>query len=46
MKESKHFSLMIDETTDCAVVEQLAIHARYIDTKTGDLKTHTLPESY
>ena len=30
MTKSDHFSLMLDETTDCSVVEQLAIHGRYI----------------
>ncbi len=39
MKESKHFALMMD---DCTVIEQLAIHGRYIDSNTGDLKTHFL----
>ena len=33
---------MIDETTGCTVVEQLAVHARYIDINTGDLKTQFL----
>lgn len=39
MTESEHFSLMLDETTDCAVTEQLAIHARYIHATTGELKS-------
>lgn len=42
MKKSSHFSLMIDETTDCTVIEQLAVHGRYIDPSTGDLKMHYL----
>lgn len=29
IKESDHFALMFDETTDCSVSEQLAIHGRY-----------------
>ena len=36
---SEHFSLMFDETTDCTITEQLAIHGRYIDKQTGELKT-------
>ena len=27
IKKSHHFALMFDETTDCTVTEQLAIHA-------------------
>ena len=42
MRESDHFSLMFDETTDCTVTEQLAIHGRYISKETGELKTHYL----
>ena len=42
MTESKHFSLMLDETTDCSVAEQLAIHVRYISRATGELKCHHL----
>ena len=41
VRQSSHFALMLDETTDCTVTEQLAIHARYIDT-TGELKSHYL----
>ena len=40
--ESNHFSLMFDETTDCTVAEQLAVHGRYIDKETGELRTHYL----
>ena len=39
MKESDHFALMFDETTDCSVTEQLAIHGRYIDKEFGALKS-------
>ena len=39
MRESDHFALMFDETTDCTVTEQLAIHGRYIDNVTGSLKS-------
>ena len=39
LRESEHFSLMFDETTDCTITEQLAIHGRYIDKQTGELKT-------
>lgn len=31
MRKSSHFALMFDETTDCCVTEQLAIHGRYIE---------------
>ena len=30
---------MFDETTDCSVTEQLAIHGRYIDKESGALKS-------
>lgn len=39
LNESEHFFLMFDETTDCTITEQLAIHGRYIDKQTGELKT-------
>ena len=39
LRESEHFSLMFDETTDCTVTEQLTIHGRYIEKQTGVLKT-------
>ena len=42
MTESGHFSLMLDETTDCSITEQLAIHGRYISPTTGELKCHYL----
>ncbi len=42
MKKSNHFSLMIDESTDCTVTEQLVLHGRYIDLETGELKSHYL----
>ena len=35
--KSEHFSLMLDETTDCSVAEQLAIHGQYISHTTGEL---------
>ena len=38
LKDSEHFALMFDETTDCTTQEQLAIHGRYIDNATGELK--------
>lgn len=31
MKASEQFALMFDETTDCAVIEQMIIHCRYIN---------------
>ncbi len=42
MRESHHFALMLDETTDCTVTEQLALHGRYINASTGELKSHYL----
>ena len=42
MRKSDHFSLMFDETTDCTMSEQLAIHGRYILKETGELRTHYL----
>lgn len=33
---------MFDETTDCSVTEQFAIHGRYIGSSTGELKFHYL----
>ena len=39
MKESNHFALMFDGTTDCTVTEQLALHGRFIDKTTGNLKS-------
>ena len=42
LKKSDHFSLMIDETTDCSQSEQLAIHCRFLDASTGKLRCHFL----
>ena len=42
IRDSSHFALMLDETTDCTVTEQLVIHGRYIDHATGELKSHYL----
>ncbi|XP_065843451.1 zinc finger protein 862-like [Oscarella lobularis] len=42
IRESNHFALMIDETTDCTVTEQLAIHGRFICKSTGQLRSHFL----
>ena len=42
MKKSNYFSLMMDESTDCTVTEQLILHGRYIDLETGELKSHYL----
>ena len=42
MKKSNHFSLMFDETTDCTVTEQLAIHGLYIEKSSGELKSRFL----
>ena len=42
MKESDHFALMFDETMDCTVTEQLAIHGRFINKSTEELKSHYL----
>lgn len=30
LRQSEHYALMFDETTDCRTVEQLVIHCRYI----------------
>ena len=30
MKDSDHFALMLDETTDCSITEQLAVHECYV----------------
>ncbi|KAH8026246.1 hypothetical protein HPB51_017382 [Rhipicephalus microplus] len=30
LRQSEHYALMFDETTNCATVEQLVIHCRYI----------------
>ena len=40
MRKSEHFALMFDETADCTVTEQLAIHARFIDASSGEVKSH------
>lgn len=37
MRESNHFALIFDETTDCSITEQIAIHGRYISSTTGEL---------
>ena len=42
MNQSDYFSLMLDETTDCNVTEQLAIHGHFIDVDAGELKSHYL----
>ncbi len=42
MEKSNHFSLMIDESTDCTVTEHLVLHGRYIDLETRELKSHYL----
>ena len=42
IRDSSHFALMLNETTDCTVAEQLVIHGRYIDRATGELKSHYL----
>ena len=42
MRESDHLALLFDETTDCSMTEQLAIHGRFICHKTGTLKTSYL----
>ncbi|XP_065831995.1 zinc finger protein 862-like [Oscarella lobularis] len=31
VRKSKFYSIMLDETTDCTVTEQLSVHARFID---------------
>ena len=33
---------MFDETTDCTVTEQLAVHGRFIGSDTGELRSHFL----
>lgn len=42
MREAYHFAIMLDEATDCTVIEQLAVHGRYIHRDTGELKSHYL----
>ena len=42
MLKSDHFAIMLDETTDCTVAEQLAIHGRFIHKESGELKSHFL----
>ena len=42
IRESNHFALMLDETTDSTVIEQLVLHGRCIDHGTGELKSHYL----
>ena len=42
MKESNHFALMFDKTTDCTVTEQLAIRGHFINKFTTELKSHYL----
>ena len=42
MRKSEHFALMFDETAECTVTEQLAIHARFIDASSGEVKSHYL----
>ena len=42
IQKSSHFALMLDESTDCTVTEQLVIHGRHIDHTTGELKSHYL----
>ena len=39
---SSYFALMLDESTECMVTEQLVIQGRYIDHATGELKSHYL----
>ena len=42
IRASNHFSLMLAETTDCTVTEQLALHGRCIDPSSGELKSYYL----
>ena len=42
MRKSEHFAVMFDETADCTVTEQLAIHACFIDASSGEVKSHYL----
>ena len=42
MRESDHFALLFDDTTDCLVTEQLAVHGRFVCHKTRNLKTSYL----
>ena len=37
MRESDHFSILFDDTTNCTVTEQLAVHGCYI-TNAGELR--------
>ena len=41
LKESKYFPIMFDETIDVSTIEQMVIHARYID-KNGKIVTRFL----
>ena len=40
MKTADHFAILFDETTDCTVTEQLAIHGRFINKNSGELQSH------
>ena len=42
MKESSHFALMLAESTDCTVTEQMVLHGRVMEPATGKLRTHFL----
>ena len=42
MKTADHFAILFDETTDCTVTEQLAIHGRFINKDSGELQSHYL----
>ena len=42
MRESNRYAVLLDESTDCTVTEQLLLHARYIHHLTGELKSHSL----
>ena len=41
-RSSDHFAIMMDETTDCCVIEQMAIHGRFIEKGSGNLRSHFL----
>lgn len=41
MRKSTHYALMFDETTDVTTVEQMVIHARFLDDE-GNVRVHFL----
>ena len=42
LKESKHMTIIFNESTDCTITEQLVIHCRYIAKDTSELQSYFL----